>query len=57
LFSTLYRLDVLEHKINAVLKSGQDPAFGIARLILERQREKLQTRSQWKTDWSAGLDD
>lgn len=56
LFSTLYRLDVLEHKINAVLKSGEDPAAGLARLIVERQKEKLETRSRWKKDWSADLD-
>ena len=54
LFSTLYRLDVLEHKINAVLHSGtENPAYGLARLIVERQQEKLKTRSAWKKDWSS----
>lgn len=53
LFSTLYRLDVLEPKINAVLQSSEEtPARGLARLIVERQQEKLKTRSQWKKDWS-----
>ncbi len=56
LFSTLYRLDVLEYKINAVLHSGEDPARGIARLIVERQKEKLETRSKWRKDWSRDLD-
>ena len=53
LFSTLYRLDVLEHKINAMMKSSEDTALGLARLIVERQKEKLKTRSQWRVDWSA----
>jgi hypothetical protein len=53
LFSTLYRLDVLEHKINTVLHGGtENPAYGLARLIVERQQEKLKTRSAWKKDWS-----
>lgn len=52
LFSTLYRLDVLEHKINAVLQSGtEEPAYGLARLIVERQLEKHKTRSAWRRDW------
>lgn len=53
LFSTLYRLDVLEKDINAVLKSSEDPAHGLARLIVERQKQKLKTRSGWQSDWSA----
>lgn len=45
LFSTLYRLDVYESKINQVLQSPfEDPATGLARLVIERQKEKLQTR-------------
>lgn len=45
LFSTLYRLDVYESKINHVLKSPfEDPATGLARLVVERQKEKLRTR-------------
>ncbi len=48
LFSTLYRLDVLEPKINAVLHSSSEaPAYGLARLIVERQLEKAKTRGQW----------
>jgi hypothetical protein len=56
LFSTLYRLDVLEVNINAVLKSNEDTAFGLARLILDRQKEKLKTRSGWRVDWSVDDD-
>jgi len=46
LFSTLYRLDVLEHKIKHVLSgvSGEDIPGGLARLVIERQKEKLATR-------------
>lgn len=52
LFSTLYRLDVLEHKINAVLHSSSEPpAHGLARLIVERQIEKTKTRGQWHKGW------
>ena len=48
LFSTLYRLDVLEPKINAVLhSSSESPAEGLARLIVERQIEKSKTRGTW----------
>ncbi|MDX1476642.1 MAG: hypothetical protein R3301_03015 [Saprospiraceae bacterium] len=48
LFSTLYRLDVYESKINQVLQSPvQDPATGLARLVLERQKQKLRTREEY----------
>lgn len=54
LFSTLYRLDVLEHKINEVLQSSTEtPSYGLARLIVERQQEKLKTRGTWRKDWNA----
>jgi hypothetical protein len=54
LFSTLYRLDVLEHKINTVLhSSSEEPAHGLARLIVERQQEKMKTRGTgWTKGWS-----
>lgn len=46
LFSTLYRLDVLEHKIKVVLSgnTGEDIPSGLARLVIERQKEKMKTR-------------
>ena len=61
LFSTLYRLDVSERKINEVL---DDKAFeaplGLAHLIIDRQREKLLTRERFRNqgsaDWSDDLD-
>lgn len=48
LFSTLYRLDVSEQKITGVLRSRmEEPARGLARLVLERQKEKLKTRRKY----------
>ena len=46
LFSTLYRLDVLEYKIKAVLSgsTGENIPSGLARLVIERQKEKMKTR-------------
>jgi hypothetical protein len=46
LFSTLYRLDVLEYKIKAVLagNTGENIPAGLARLVIERQKEKMKTR-------------
>jgi hypothetical protein len=48
LFSTLYRLDIYESKINAVLFSSEDTANGLARLVVERQKEKLKSRAEHK---------
>ena len=48
LLSTLYRLDVEEHKIqHALHRSGEPPARAIARLILERQKQRMRTRRQY----------
>lgn len=46
LFSTLYRLDVLEYKIKDVLSgmTQEDIPSGLARLVIERQKEKMATR-------------
>jgi|GEM_PF-2408247 len=46
LFSTLYRLDIYESKINAVLNSSEDTAAGLARLVVERQKEKFKSRAE-----------
>ncbi|HEY3385757.1 MAG TPA: hypothetical protein VGK46_04550 [Saprospiraceae bacterium] len=56
LLSSLYRLDVEEYKIQRALRSGDvPPARGIAQLILERQKERLRTKSRYftgeKPDW------
>ncbi len=48
LFSTLYRLDIYESKINAVLFSSEDTATGLARLVIERQKQKYLSRAEHK---------
>ncbi len=51
LMSYLYRLDVLEVKINAVLApdSPVAPIEGLSRLILERQKERIETNLKAET--------
>jgi len=50
LLSLLYRLDVLEHKINHVLSpvAIDSPAVGLAKLILERQKLRVATKQEYK---------
>lgn len=52
LMSYLYRLDVLEHKINAALMPGNplsaEEALGL--LIFERQKERVETKKKYKVD-------
>lgn len=52
LMSSLYRLDVLEFKIKAVLSpdSPVAPIEGLSRLILERQKERIATKQKYKSD-------
>jgi len=52
LMSYLYRLDVLEVKIKAVLapNSVVPPLEGLSRLILERQKERIETKKKYKSD-------
>ncbi len=57
LFSTLYRLDIFESKINAVLNSNEDTALGLAQLVVARQKEKIATRKEYKVDPADPLDD
>jgi len=50
LLSSLYRLDVEEDKIQIALKSSTIPAAqGIASLIIERQKEKINTRKKYSS--------
>ena len=57
LLSLMYRLDVLEHKINAALHpSAPKPAnIGLAKLVWERQKQRMETKQQYKQtkidDW------
>ena len=50
LVSILYRLDVSETKLSQMLKDfpGTDAAEIIARMIIERQREKIKSRATFK---------
>jgi hypothetical protein len=52
LMSYLYRLDVEEYKINNALSlNALLPANeGIARLILERQKQRMMTKKKYKQD-------
>ena len=50
LLSSLYRLDVEEYKIQEALRSADmPPARGIAKLIIDRQKEKIRTRKEYGT--------
>jgi hypothetical protein len=52
LMSMLYRLDVLEEKIHPVMRpDAPEPAnWGLARLVLERQKERIETKRSVKTE-------
>lgn len=52
LMSYLYRLDILEHDINAALQLGSlvPPNVGLAQLILDRQKQRLATKARIKVE-------
>ena len=52
LVQLLYRVDVSESKLRGLLQenAGEDAARVIARLILERQWQKIETRRQYRRD-------
>lgn len=59
LFSTLYRMDVQQSRVEQALHpNAAEPAnIGIARLILERQKQRAYTKKHFKPpsldeDWS-----
>lgn len=56
LLSYLYRLDVREDKIKKALANTQDEPgnYIIAKLIWERQKQRLETKKNIKTDQSFG---
>ena len=56
LLSLLYRLDVLEHKINHALSpvAVDPPAVGLSKLILDRQKERIATKAKY---YSKGADE
>jgi hypothetical protein len=51
LMSLLYRLDVLEEKIRPVMRpDAPEPAnIGLARLVVERQKQRINTKKNIKT--------
>jgi hypothetical protein len=57
LMSTLYRLDVSEVKVAKALSPDalMPPHFGIAQLIIDRQKQRIETKNTYKTppldDW------
>lgn len=59
LLSLLYRLDVLEPKINQALHPAapEMPALGLARLVLERQQQRLLTKRTIKPAPLEDMDD
>ncbi len=50
LLSLLYRLDVDEGKINFALSplAPDPPAVGLAKLVMERQRQRLATKEKYR---------
>lgn len=60
LLSLLYRLDVEEHKINLALSplSIEPPHIALAKLILERQKQRIQTKKKYSStdNWSWDVD-
>lgn len=59
LMSLLYRLDVLEEKIVPVMhpSAPEPPSVGLARLVLERQRQRVETKLSVKTKPLEGMED
>lgn len=55
-YQLMYRLDISEKKLNAVLQCD-DKAYQIARLIYERQLQKIQSRIKYKTGKVNDVDD
>ena len=48
LFSTLYRLDVSERKINLALHNGDpDIHMKLAKLVLDRQKIRMETKKKY----------
>jgi len=48
LMSYLYRLDIEETKIKAAINSNVETVKGLAVLILERQKQRIETKSKYQ---------
>ena len=59
LLSLMYRLDIDEDKVNeALLPQAEEPAnIGIAKLVLERQKRRVQSKIDYKQGKIEGWDD
>ena len=50
-FATMYRMDVNESKIHEALDAQDEkPSLKIARLIIQRQKEKQASREKYRSD-------
>jgi len=50
-FATMYRMDVKESQIHQALASHDaQPSLSVARLIIQRQKEKQATREKYRSD-------
>ncbi len=47
LLNVLYRIDVSEEKVKQAF-AGNEPAFNIAGLIIERELKKVETRKKYR---------
>ena len=58
LMSMMYRLDVAESKIRQALAPGnlENPARGLAKLIIERQKQRMETREKYRQNSSDWID-
>lgn len=59
LLSLMYRLDISEEKVNAALSptAPEPPNTGLARLVLERQKQRAFTKQFYKQEKLEDLDE
>ena len=57
LVQLLYRVDVSEQKLRLLLNGAEDAGKLIARLIIERQWQKIESRRRYRQDGGAGTED
>jgi hypothetical protein len=58
-FNHLYRMDIDERKVHTILNSNSDESvyISIAKIIIERQRKRLETKKKYKQDKIEGWDE
>ncbi len=58
-FNHLYRMDIDERKVHQILNSGSDESvyISIAKIIIERQKKRLETKRKYKQDKIEGWDE